>query len=144
MTQGEKPLLIKDLCARLPYGVKFHFYPGKDDKGKETIDTAISYDGDYQCVETNIEGFNVKNIKLYLRPMSSMTEEERKELSIILNYEFYVDDDFALVAEDDRHRIRIDLMEKYIDWLIAHHFDYRGLIPMGLALEAPEGMYKTE
>lgn len=82
--------------------------------------------------------------KPYLRPMSSMTEDEIKELSKILNYEFYIDDDFALAAEDDRHRIRLDLCEGYIDWLNSHHFDYRELIEKGLALEAPEDMYKTE
>jgi hypothetical protein len=77
----------------------------------------------------------------YLRPMESMTEEEKKELSILLNYEFYVDDDFGLVAEDDRYRIRLELCEDYIDWLNKKGFDYRGLIPMGLALPATEGMY---
>ncbi len=75
--------------------------------------------------------------------MDSMTEGEIKELSIILNYEFYVDDDFALVAEDDRHRIRLELCEGYIDWLNTHHFDFRGLIEKGLALEAPNDMYKN-
>ena len=72
-----------------------------------------------------------------------MTDDEAKELSKVLNYEFYIDDDFALAAEDDRHRIRLELCEGYIDWLNAHHFDFRGLIEKGLALEAPEGMYKN-
>ena len=73
--------------------------------------------------------------------MSSMTDDEKKELSKILNYEFYIDDDFALVAEDDRHRIRLDLLEVCIDWLNEHMFDYRDLIEKGLALEAPHDMY---
>lgn len=140
MTQEEKQLLLKDLCARLPYGVKFHFYPGKDDKGKETIDTAISYDGDYQCVETNIEGFNVKNIKLYLRPMSSMSEKEQKEF-----------DNFCVIDEKAWEGIGItgyinqaQIIGEAIDWLNTHYFDYRNLIEKGLALEAPEGMYKLK
>ena len=60
----------------------------------------------------------------YLRPMSSMTEEERKEYQAFFNYD------------------GVEYPEEYIDWLNAHHFDYRGLIEKGLALEAPEGMYK--
>lgn len=36
----------------------------------------------------------------------------------------------------------VETSQQVIDWLLAHHFDYRGLIPMGLALEATEGMYK--
>lgn len=145
MAQEEKVLLLKDLSARLPYGVKVTYnISGSNYKEISTIcGWELRYD--------DLISFKLKNglvvgcnIKPYLRPLSSITEEERKELSIILNYEFYVDDDFALVAEDDRHRIRIELCDGYIDWLNAHHFDYRGLIPMGLALEAQEGMYKTD
>lgn len=121
MTQEDKHLLLQDLCARLPYGVKALI------NGWEGI-----------IKIHDISDFNegIKTIKPYLRPMSSMTEEEKKEVSILLNYEFYVDEDCALVAEDDRHRIRLDLMQVYIDWLNANHFDYRGLIEKGLALEA--------
>jgi hypothetical protein len=93
-------------------------------------------------------GVPVEFIKPYLRPLSSMTEEEKKDLSILLNYEFYIDDDYALVAEDDRHRIRLDLMEfrldlmeKCIGWFNSHHFDHSGLIPMGLAIEAGNEIY---
>ena len=61
--------------------------------------------------------------------MSSMTEEEKKELNNVLEFQYYSDD---------------SCMCESTDWLNAHHFDYRGLIERGLALEAPEGMYKTE
>lgn len=75
----------------------------------------------------------------YLRPMSSMTEEEEDEYDsmfsnarrIYCNCEYY-----DTVQEDD--------IPDFIDWLNAHHFDYRGLIEKGLALEAPVGMYKIE
>ena len=63
------------------------------------------------------------DIKPYLRPMSSMTEDEGVELDNTVIMGNYGDD---------------------ADWLNAHHFDYRGLIKKGLALEAPEGMYKIE
>ena len=64
---------------------------------------------------------HIDNCKPYLRPMSSMTEKEENE---------YINTFLA--------------MWDAVDWLNEHHFDYRGLIPMGLALEAPEGMYKSE
>ena len=65
-------------------------------------------------------------VKPYLRPMSSMTEEEKLE---------YV------IAWDSRQPY---LPTEAMDWLNEYHFDYRDLIEKGLALEAPEGMYKTE
>ena len=113
--------LITEVCARLPYGVKFHFYPDKDSKQKEVIATATGYDGDYQCVETKTEGFNVKNIKLYLRPMSSMTEEEKKVYDKLrMNY-------YKLFSTEASANL--------IDWLIENKFDYRGIIEKGLALD---------
>lgn len=146
MTQEQKQLLLKDLSARLLNEVYIEntFYSsfGEVVKVKEQLKPehlTILYNDIY-----NDENWHSNSFKPYLRLMSSITKEERKELSKILNYEFYIDDDFALVAEDDRHRIRLELCEGYIDWLNAHHFDFRGLIPMGLAIEAPEGMYKNE
>ena len=110
MTQEEKHILFIDLCARLPYGVvveldeKFGFNKGTRPLVKELLDL--------YCVE---------GIKPYLRPMSSMTDDEANEYNIAID---------------------IDIEpERIVDWFNAHHFDYRGLIPMGLALEAPEDMY---
>ena len=70
---------------------------------------------------------SIVDIKPYLRPMSSMTEEEKNE-------------HFGRTMTIDI----VETSQQVIDWLLKHHFDYRGLIPMGLALEAPEGMYKTK
>ena len=139
MTQEDKDLLIKDLCARLPYGVKFHFYPNKDSKQKEVITTVTGYDGDYQCVETKTEGFNVRNIKLYLRPMSNMTEEERKYISDRCGFSISgpIGNEWALIMP-------VLAADWLVDFYNEHHLDHRGLIPMGLALEAPEGMYKLD
>lgn len=83
------------------------------------------------------------NIKPYLRPLSSMTEEERKEISVLLNYEFYIDDDYALVAEDDRHRVRHDLIQTYTDYfnkkMFAHRtLDGKDMFELGLAIEVTE------
>ncbi len=130
MTQKDKQqLLIKELCARQSWGVKVQY---------NNKVYAIDYvSATYEEVKLDIPDnytVGISDIKPYLRPMSSMTEEEKEVVSIVLNYEFYIDDDYALVAEDDRHRIRLDLIQIYKDWLNANHFDYRGLIPMGLAI----------
>jgi len=130
MTKEEKQLLLIDLCARLPYhpilNWKFLDNTSKDDELKTLSDLDIWWITKAKDCE----------VKPYLRPISSMTEEEKNEykhmLGATLNSEgesimFVYEEDFSLV----------------IDWLNAHHFDYRGLIPMGLALEAPEDMYKT-
>ena len=117
MTKEDKELLLKDLCARLPYGVKMnvhHYYEDNDD-GIITLDVFWLYD---------IQIGSKWEIKPYLRPMSSMTEEEWKEY---LNLAPFTNGWFAVM-----------------DWLNARHFDYRGLIEKGLALEAPEGMYKND
>lgn len=148
MTQEEKDLLLKDLCARLPYGVKVQ-YKDFDPIDIESIDQ-YTVNGNYL----------ISLCKPYLKKMSSMTEEEKDELiSKCLHTE----------TEEDWEGMRsdvwgIEIFSKYdtrrwdnpiwpstinmdaIDWFNAHHFDYRGLISMGLALEAPEEMYniKTE
>lgn len=116
MTQEEKDLLLKDICCRLPYEIIL-----LSPNGKTTYQT----DGN-----TGAELLVEEGWKPYLRPMSSMTEEESKEFGL-LQTDFYTDGFLYPIAA-------LNL----IDWLNAHHFDYRGLIPKGLALEAPEGMYK--
>ena len=140
MTQEEKQLLIKDLCARIPYGL---FCQTEDGKGKlisvecSTGEDLVYVDFGYpEAKEYDLnEG---DSIKPYLRPMSSMTEEEKIELCTIS----YAPDEMKTI---DEKLYVIKTNAKYAaDFYNEHHFDYRGLIPMGLALEAKEGMYKTE
>jgi len=140
MKEKNKNLLLKDILGRLPY---YNFRVRYGNKNYTPLGYGV---GRIQLLDSPVMSFVsecplVEHVKPYLRPMSSMTDDERKELSKILNYEFYIDDDFALVAEDDRHRIRLDLLEVCIDWLNEHMFDYRDLIEKGLALEAPHDMY---
>jgi hypothetical protein len=115
MAQEDKSLLLKDLSSRLPYNVICADSRHGDSRITE-IDvvekTVYCYDFD--------EYAELDKIKPYLRPMSSMTMEEKKEL-------------FQLMGGGT------DI--KRIDFYISHHLDYRGLIEKGLALEAPEGMY---
>lgn len=127
MTQEDKQLLLKDLCARLPYGVKCKLWSYENESSAitETIKMSV------------LDAFiynNTLTVKPYLRPMSSMTEEEINEFILI--------SDTVLWIGDKRSTCILSLRQ--IDWLNAHHFDYRGLIPMGLALKAKEGMYKTQ
>lgn len=131
MKQEDKELLLKDLCARLPYGIKCkiaHSYKYKATQDVVTL-TDISHISPECYFEESDEFEKIENVKPYLCPMSSMTNEE---------YEDYISFD-AYTHLNDGSEVPCMLQ---IDWLNTHHFDYRGLIEKGLALEAPEGMYK--
>ena len=138
MTQEEKQLLIIELCARLPYRVKGRYclYDSKGnltDWGNEPeIVENIDFKEHKVWTDDTVQGYYLDEFKPYLRPMSSMTEEERDEVKKYMKREQIVNMAFYHATE------------KTYDWYNAHHFDFRGLIPLGLALEAPEGMYKTE
>ena len=113
MTQEDKQLLLADLCARLPYGVICQM------EDELIISDSPFYD--YTLSEKHIELFrNHKGfyIKPYLRPMSSMTEEEKIEYN---SYHSHPDN----IGDSPWF---------YVDWLNAHHFDYRGLIEKDLAI----------
>lgn len=126
MTQEEKSLLLKDLCARLPYGVKVSILGGGAMELQACINSSIGWYFDIKDAPTD---FALNEIKPYLRPMSSMTEEEKEEYcnlqdKFLCSSQYPVTDAYEL-----------------FDWLNAHHFDYRGLIEKGLAIEAKEGTY---
>lgn len=114
-------LLIKDLCARLPYHLL-----GRDAFGKTREMKVIYPTGTIIAQEIDGENCSSCGFIPYLRPMSSMTKDERYEYNNLC---------IKNSSQDTA---------KSIDWLNAHHFDYRGLIEKGLALEAPEGMYNTK
>ena len=151
MTQNEKELLLKDLCARLPYGVKCSFISSKGN----IPSTIVKVDIENETVSHKPDGqsnvyfhwIESGYIKPYLRPLSSMTEEEKKELKAATCPEGtgYFNEQYLICPMSHfGEYIGYDFMSNILNWLNAHHFDYRGLIGMGLALEAPEGMYKTE
>ena len=89
--------------------------------------------------------YKVDDIKPYLLPMSSMTEEEKEELKQehIKDEKLYAECLTKAANGDDSMRGKV-IPHFAADWCNKNHFDYRGLIPIGLALEAPEGMYKNE
>lgn len=122
MEQKDKDLLLADLCARLPYGVKF---ATKYSHFKDTHELLV-INKHSTIVETfKMLWWDIEDVKPYLRPMSSMTEEEK------LMYE-------GLMIGTDNVSYMLDV----IDWLNKRMFDYRELIPKGLAEIAPEGMYE--
>lgn len=120
MTQEEKQLLLKDLCARLPYNTKVFFSIIEEDEPVELSLTII------RCLESIPLGHIV--IKPYLRSMSSMTEEEEEEYHSLCYSEWCSYKD----GWDYHNTI------SSIDWLLEHHFDFRGLIERGLAIKITE------
>lgn len=147
MTQEDKKLLLRDLCARLPYGVKVSLQTGKRkltgvlDAVYPTDDRVIVDNLSEVIAPINVRsgGFLVErnNVKPFLRPMSSMTEDERE----------YIEDKCAFttigpIGSKFCLAMPVVAAEWLTDFYNSHYLDWRCLIPMGLALEAPEGMYK--
>lgn len=152
MTQEEKELLLKDLCARLPYGVKAKIR----EEGVLSYDSGIGVivgkehaDNEIFTLQCKNDGWCLTAISEfvpYLRPMSSMTKKEYETFPIPYSFDSFStwnNTILSKVIEGTQILIGIGEITEIIDWLNAHHFDYRGLIEKGLALEAPEGMYKN-
>ena len=136
MKQEEKDLLLKDLCGRLPYGVKIalknnggYHHENIAKKGDVTIDELKGFSGTYFSIFHKnpnewywYDDIDVEDIKPYLFPLSSMTEEQKEEMKEnCLNFP-----------------ISGVLMPTYktFDFFNKHHIDFRGLIDMGLAIDA--------
>jgi len=148
MTQEEKELLLKDLCARLPYGIKFLRESWNYEWDQELSVIEVLEDIDKDGYINNTKVYCVEDIKPYLRPTSSMTEEEEVEFNTIWDgsWDKALDYSISTITEDKNseeiRKLEIIACLNAINWLNAHHFDYQDLIGKGLALEAPEGMYK--
>lgn len=148
MTQEQKDLLLKDLCARVPYGVKVRSkIPINQNESKEFIGQVTSVHYNVSIVQ--VGGFDVIadynpyfEIKPYLFPLSSVSEDQK--------YDFYCRfikndcnfDDFKKFLYDGMWRRKLLTftslydIEAIIDWFHKNHIDYRDLIPMGLAIDA--------
>jgi hypothetical protein len=125
MTPEERKLLLKDLSARLPYGVWVRIDGLVNSKLTGVYDGRVS-------TERGIN-YPVVLVKPYLRPMSSMTEEEKEEIDDYLNKSI----EGKLIGLGGR-------VVWLTDYYLSHHLDYRGLIGKGLALEANKGMYNLK
>lgn len=119
MTTEQKNLLLKDLSARLPYGVICEDGYGNvlELNGIDKPNTAT-----FKCSDNTFWTTDLDKCKPYLFPLSSMSEEQKEEYDLICSMSMFD------MSESDA--------VKLIDWLNKNHFDYRGLIPMGLAIDA--------
>ena len=141
MTREQKQLLLNDLCSRVSNGGYV----------KVSVESTVGFGKD--CVVVDIHNlsnfvettdFHLENVKPYLRPMSSMTEEERAEFEDKSNGWFYVNEDgeiYPMGRLTDSEQFECGILSGF-RYLIDNHFDYRDLIQIGLALPATEGMYK--
>lgn len=134
MAQEEKQSLLKDICSMVPYNLKCRIYNSQrrcSEVGVPFFCTDLTLDT-LNWIICNID--TISDIKPYLRPMSSMTEEEREDWY----RQSKVDYDCEFKPEPT---LLLENCHLSVDWLNRKRFDYRGLIPMGIALEAEEGMY---
>ena len=125
MTKEDKKLLIEDLCARLPFGLKCF-----DTNAEEDFLLSDISDTDTDYPTLNYGYTQADDVRPYLRPESAMTEKERKEfegLAVVLG------------AVDAGNQASLA-----VRFIYEHHIDWRGLIPKGLAFEAEKGMYRFE
>ncbi len=140
MTQEQKELLLKDLCARLPYEVKCEVVKYSTDgemlfirNGSAAL--ALTVDN-VKVLVTN----NMYKIKPYLFPLSSMTDKQKEELFFsYIHNDIYFDDftDYFLAGELWHDIcVSMDVLPSLINWLNKNHFDINGLIPKGLAIDA--------
>lgn len=123
MTQEQKELLLKDLCARLPYGVKYMDILNPD----EHPSTLQSIDNCGLAMANDGFSHEIENVKPYLFPMSSMTEEQREEFDGLIELELKAISDEIPPTQ---------ATEFEVDFYNKHHLDWRCLIPMGLAIDA--------
>ena len=122
MEKTDRELLIKEISSRLPYGIKVQVFGWDEEKGEVAVPLkvySINTDG-YISLEYNhygVETIYVEYCLLYLRPMSSMTEVEKH------------------IFDTMTRGYTVHQQATLFDWLNTHHFDYRGLIEKGLAIE---------
>lgn len=134
MTHEEKELLLKDLCGRLPYGVKVQI------KNEIVVlDSICNDDGYYfNFIGEDREGVHIGNIKPYLFPLSSMTVEQRCKAQNLLPDKCeisFINSKITFYGENCCE-IRLEQFDKLFKFFDSQHVDYRGLIPMGAAIDA--------
>ena len=140
MTQENKDLLLRDLCARLPYGVKVNY--------NEEVCTIDSIGNDSELLLKNTDGeiipkwedslfISIEKCKPYLFPLSSMTEEQKIECfkGTPLEIDKYGDISVKDNSYGGSQYTDLEIYLEVINWLLKNHFDFRGLIPKGLAID---------
>ena len=131
-----KELVFKDLSARLPHHVRVKIWL-KDGTSEEGF---LDLEHNYGDVLRDAFFYHnkIKDIKPYLRSLSSMTEEELHEVQEILGKGVEIHDDFIHIIDSSINVFSYLELQAVFDWFNKHHFDYRGLIEKGLAIEVTE------
>lgn len=162
MTKEDKELSFIDISGRLHYGVIVNYKENEYEHPKWKITSlhTLSYSKSGTLIDTDYDGwisyeeykgcgmstgskpFRFGEVLPYLRPMSSMTEEEKHYIDNRWGADNYGDIITYSSYEGGMSTVELADIIGFQDWLNAHHFDYHGLIDKGLALEAQEGMYK--
>ena len=149
MKQEDKILLVKDLCSRLPYGVRvchvtsefsgvlhnisvLHMYEGNSDSDKP--DSIVDYVADIDFFGDGYP-YEVEEFKPYLFPLSSISSEQLKEVSEILGKDVEIFDNYLNIVEHTRTTFSYLELDALFDWFNKNHFDYRNLIEKGLAID---------
>ena len=149
MKQEDKILLVKDLCSRLPYGVRvchmssgfsgvlhnisvLHMYEGNSDSDK--YDSIVDYVADIDFFGDGYP-YEVEEFKPYLFPLSSISSKQLKEVSEILGKEVEVFDNYLNIVDHTRNTFSYLELDALFDWFNKNHFDYRNLIEKGLAID---------
>lgn len=131
MTQENKELLLQDLCARLPHGVKVDI-PDLFISTKTNVEVLNEIfcgdDGEFRC---NGSGMLIRYVKPYLFPISSMTEEQKVEYDKMSE----LDIEYTITQIKNDSLIWTSGLNRF-NWFLKNHFDVYGLIPMGLANDA--------
>ena len=171
MTQEEKELLLKDLSARLQYGVKGKVYAEVTDGEYDMEGEMIFYDAPFDVIldginisteeihvvaignedtvefiemqQTDGAPYTIDDFKPYLFPLSSMTEEQKEELRLEHEKDVKIMANcLKKCSEGDTSLRGKNILYHAVDWCNKNHFDYRGLIPMDLAKDATNlGIY---
>lgn len=132
MSDTEKEILLRDLCMRLPYGVVMATGYGKG------LLTSIRVNDSNEKLGINVDPvltrlFNVNEVKPYLFPLSSMTEEQKADCPIDeTNLNIIISNLGCYGIIEIPWRLSF----LFVDWCNKNHFDYRGLIPLNLANDA--------
>jgi hypothetical protein len=135
MTQKDKDLLLKDLCSRLPYGVKCAYFDGMGNECEDILNAIFPNDERLLVGKCSIDysESDILGIVPYLFPLSSMTEEQKREYEDALVYHDYVKGGWTIAKNFEDEYI---IPYWFVDFCNKHHLDYRGLIPMRLAIDA--------
>ena len=147
-----KEQLLKDLCARLPYGVKFAC--NKNVYTVKGLDLIVTDEGDWEYAVTakGITPIEIDFIKPYLFPLSSLTSSDAEAIEHIMGCDIPWNIQYGLLewtvggsVESETFDLRIEQIERLMEFLNSNHIDYRGLIEKGLAIDATGlNVYKEE